>query len=122
MVPLAEGEVVGIVRGRDLDRAGAELAAHPVVENDGNLAIHQRQAQLFAVQMQVALVLGMNGDGDVAEHGLGARGGDGHKLAGVLAVVAEDGIAISQRWPFCSSWTTSRSLMAVWQRGHQLTM
>ena len=43
--------------------------------------------------MQVALVFRMNGDGGVAEHGLGARGGDGEKLAGVLAVIAEDGVA-----------------------------
>ena len=93
MVPLAEREVVGIVRGRHLHRAGAELAADPLVEHDGNLAIHQRQAQLFAVQMQVALVLGMNGHGHVAEHGFGARRGDGQELAGVLAVVAENGIA-----------------------------
>ena len=83
---LAEGEVVGIVRGRDFDRAGAEVAADPLVENDGNLAVHQRQAQLLAVQMQVALVFRMNGDGDVAEHGLGARGGDGEKLASIFAV------------------------------------
>jgi hypothetical protein len=34
--------------------------------------------------MQVALVFGMNGDGGVAEHGFGARGGDGQKLAGSL--------------------------------------
>ncbi len=63
------------------------------IEDDGNLAIHQRQAQLFAVEMQVALVLGMNGDGRVAEHGFGARGGNGDELAGLFAAVAEDGIA-----------------------------
>jgi hypothetical protein len=84
MMALAEGEVVGIVRGRHLHRAGAELAADPLVEDDGNLAAHQRQAQLFAVQMQVALVLGMNGHGRVAEHGLRARGRNGQKLAGSL--------------------------------------
>ena len=93
MMPLAEREVVGIVRRRHLHRAGAELAAHPLVENDGDLAVHQRQAQLFAVQMQVALVLGMNGNGHVAEHGLGARRGDRHKLAGIFAVRAEDRVA-----------------------------
>ena len=86
-------EVVGIVRGRDLHRAGAELAAHPGVDHDGNLAIHQRQPQLFAVQVQVALVLGMNGDGRVAEHGLRARRRHGNELAGFFAAVAEHGIA-----------------------------
>ena len=93
MVALAEGEVVGIVRGRDLDGAGAEVAADPGVDNDGNLAIHERQAQLFAVEMEVALVLGMNGHGGVAEHGLGARRGNGNELAGLFAAVAEDGVA-----------------------------
>ena len=49
----------------------------------------ERQAQLFAVEMEVALVFGMNGDGRVAEHGFRARGGDGEKLAGILAIGAE---------------------------------
>ena len=56
MMPLAEREVIGIVRGRDFDGAGAEVAADPLVEHDGNLAIQERQAQLFAVEMEVALV------------------------------------------------------------------
>ena len=74
---LAEGKVVGVVRRSHLHRAGAEVAADPLVEDDGNLAVHQRQAQFLAVQMQIALVLGMNGHGHVAEHGFGARRGDG---------------------------------------------
>ena len=93
MVPLADGEVVGIVRGSHLHRTSAEFAANPRVDDDGDLAIHQRQAQLFAVQMQVALVLGMNGNGGIAEHGFRARGGDGDELAGRVAAVAEHGIA-----------------------------
>ena len=93
MMALAQGKVVGIVRGRHLDRAGAEVAADPLVENDGDFAADERQAQLFAVQMQVALVLGMNGHGHVAEHGLGARGGHRQKLAGLLAVVVVHRVA-----------------------------
>ena len=95
-------EVVGIVRGRDFDRAGAEFAADPGIDDDGDFAIHERQAQLFAVEMQVALVLGMNGDGGVAEHGFGARGCDGEELAGSLPPSPRTGYLISQRWPFCS--------------------
>ena len=34
-----------------------------------------------AVQVAVALVLGMHGDAGVAEHGLGPGGGDGDELA-----------------------------------------
>ncbi len=38
MVPLAEGEVVGVVGGRHLDRASAEVAADPFVKHDGDFA------------------------------------------------------------------------------------
>ena len=38
-VALADGEVVGVVRGRDLDRAGAELGLRPVVGEDGDFAV-----------------------------------------------------------------------------------
>jgi hypothetical protein len=38
VVALAEGEVVGVVRGRDFDGSGAEVAADPFVEDDGDLA------------------------------------------------------------------------------------
>ena len=85
-MPLAQRKVVRVVRRRHLHRAGAELAAHPLVENDGNLALHQRQAQLLPVQMQVALVLGMNRHGHIAQHRLGARRRHGQKLAAVLAI------------------------------------
>ena len=43
IVTLARFEVVGIVRGRDLHRARAELRIGHVVEHDRNLAIRQRQ-------------------------------------------------------------------------------
>ena len=66
VMALAEGEVVGIVGGGDLDRAGAEVAADPLVEDDGDLAIHERQQELFAMEMPVALVLGVDGYGYVA--------------------------------------------------------
>src|SRR5208337_5116371 len=43
--------------------------------------------------MQVALVLGMDGDRCIAEHGFGARCGYRDELAGFLAAVAEHGVA-----------------------------
>ena len=43
VVALAGFEVVGIVRRRDLHRARAESELGHVIENDRNLAIHQRQ-------------------------------------------------------------------------------
>ena len=39
VVALADGEVVGVVRGRDLDGAGAELGVGPVVGEDGDFAV-----------------------------------------------------------------------------------
>ena len=39
VVALADGEVVGVVGGRDLDGAGAELGFGPVVGEDGDLAV-----------------------------------------------------------------------------------
>src|SRR5262245_23912812 len=44
-------EIVWIVRGCYLDDAGPELRVHNLVENDGNLAIHQRQLDSLAAQV-----------------------------------------------------------------------
>ncbi len=43
VVAFAGFEIVGIVRGRDLDGAGSELGVGHFVENDGDLAIRKRQ-------------------------------------------------------------------------------
>ena len=48
IVALAGFEIVGIVRGRDLHRAGAEPEIGHLVEHDGNVAIRQRQPHRFA--------------------------------------------------------------------------
>ena len=40
-------KVVGIVRGRNFHRAGAEFAIHHFVADDRNLAIHERQDRDF---------------------------------------------------------------------------
>ena len=89
VVALAGFEIVGVVRGGDFDHAGAEFGVGEIVEDDGDLAIHQRQLDGLAVQVEVARVLGVDGDGGVAEHGFGARGGDGEVAAGH----AVDGVA-----------------------------
>ncbi len=56
IVPLAGFEIVRIVRGRHLHDAGAELRIGERIENDRNLAIHQRQDDGLAVQVGVAFV------------------------------------------------------------------
>ena len=75
-MPLAQGKIVGVVRRCDLHRAGTELAAHPAVGHDGDLPSGQGQAQLLPCRCCIALIVGMNGNGDVAQHGLGPRGRD----------------------------------------------
>ena len=44
--------------------------------------------QLLANELLVALVLRVNGNGDVAQHGLWTRGGDHDLVGGRLAVAA----------------------------------
>src|SRR5207248_1949372 len=85
----ASFKIVEIVRGGELHDTGAELRVGEIVEDDGNLAVHQRQRDGAAVQVRVARVLRVDGDGRVAEHGLGARGGHGE--IGIGQVV--DGVA-----------------------------
>ena len=74
VVAPAEFEVVEVVGRRDLDRAAAELLVDIFVGDDRDLAVHQRQQHLFADQVGVAFVLGMHGDGGIAEHRLGTGG------------------------------------------------
>jgi hypothetical protein len=49
-VALADGVVVGVVRRRDLDHAGAEGAVDVVVGDDRDLAVAQRQLHALADQ------------------------------------------------------------------------
>jgi len=76
-VPLADREVVEVVRRGDLDAAGAEGGVDVLVGNDRNVPVAQRQAHGLADQVPVALVVRVHRDGAVAEQGFRARGGDG---------------------------------------------
>jgi hypothetical protein len=89
VVALARFEVVGIVRGGDLDHAGAELGVGQIVENDRNLAIHQRRRDGVAVHIGVAWVAHIDSDGGVAKHGFGARCGDGEKTVRAIHRIAD---------------------------------
>ncbi len=82
-------EVVEVVGGRDLHRPGALLGVGVLVAHDGDQTAGERQSDLAADQGLVALILGMDRHGSVAEHGLWPRGGD-HD---VLVVGPIDGIA-----------------------------
>ena len=68
-------KVVGVVRGRHLDAAGAEIHLHVVVGHDGDLAVHERKDAGLSHQMRVAFVVRVHGHAGIAHHGLRAGGG-----------------------------------------------
>ena len=88
-VPLADLEVERVVRRGDLHRPRAEVGIHGVVRHHGNLPAHHRQQHLAADQVPVPLVLRMHRDGRVAQHRLGAGGGDGEMAAAVGERIAQ---------------------------------
>ena len=84
----ADLEVVGVVPGRDLQRAGAELGLDVLVGDDLQAAADDRQDRGLPHQPRVAVVVRVHGDRGVAEHRLGAHGGDGDRaVAGRQRVV-----------------------------------
>ena len=88
VVPAADLEVVRVVRRGDLDRAGAELGSTCSSATTGIMRPDQRQLDLAADQVRVALVVGVHGDRGVAEHRLDPGGGHDD---GVVAVAVADG-------------------------------
>ena len=151
LVALADFEVVEVVRRRDLDRAGALLGIGIFVRDDRDLAADERQLHLRAGfdERRIALILGMHGNAGVAQHRLGPRRGDDdvvlvvarhllrQRIAEIVHVPARVfGEHLGQRLrierlrplafahlnvPCFSICTTSRSEIAVWNFGSQLT-
>ena len=89
IVTLAHLEVVRVVAGRYLYAARAEFAVDIFVGDDRYLSAHEREDGKFADERSESLILGMNGDGSVSEHCLGARRCHGD----IFAVASLDGIA-----------------------------
>ena len=69
-------EVVGVMRRRDLQRAGPELGLDVVVGDDLQSAPDERQDRRLADQAPVAVVVGMDRDRRVGEHRLRPHGRD----------------------------------------------
>ena len=63
----ADLEVGRVVAGRDLERAGAELRLDARVGDHRHGPLDVRDEHLLADRVAVALVVGMDGDGDVGE-------------------------------------------------------
>ena len=88
-VALADCMVVGVVRRRHLDDAGAELAVDVGVGDHRDRALGERQPHAPADEGAVAFVVGMHHHRGVAEHGLGARRGHDQRAAAVLERIAD---------------------------------
>ena len=72
---------------------------------------------MLADEVGEAGVVRVDGDGGVAEHGLGAGGGDDDDLVGALDGVAQ----VPEGAVDLDAFPTSRSEMADWNFGSQLT-
>ncbi len=87
-VALADLEVVGVVRGGDLQLAGAEVHLHVLVRDDRQMPSDERQDRGATDELAVALVLGVDRHRGVPQHRLRAHRRDRHG-APVLEVVAD---------------------------------
>ena len=76
--------VIGVMAGRHFDSARAEAKLNILVGNDGELSADQRQDGVLADKVLIALVIGVNGNAGVAEHGLGTCGRDDELLVRIL--------------------------------------
>ncbi len=77
-------KVVGVVGGGDLDHTGALGHISVLVADDGDLLVQQGQDHMAAVQVGIAGVLAVDGNGGIAQHGLGTGGRQLQHLAGLL--------------------------------------
>ena len=66
VVALADLKVVGVVGGGDLHDASALFHVGVLVADDGDFTAQQRQHHMTAVQVLVARVLGVDGNGSIA--------------------------------------------------------
>ena len=76
VVGLTHGVVVGVVGRGDLDEAGAKVGIDVPILKDGNLAVDDGELDGLTHEGGLLGILRGDGDARVAEHGLGARGGD----------------------------------------------
>ncbi len=87
--PLPHLVIVEIVRGRQLDAAGAKGRVGELVGDERDLAARERQRQFLSGEPAVSLVAGMEGDGHVAEHRFGPRRRDRDMTLAVREGIAD---------------------------------
>lgn len=82
VVGLTHGVIVGVVGRSNLNEAGTEVGVDMPILKDGNLAIDDGELDGLTHEGGLLGILRGNGDARVAEHGLGARGGDDDVVLG----------------------------------------
>ena len=87
-MPLADLEIVKIVRRGDFHRPGALLRVGIFVGDDGNAALGERQDDMPAHHVLVAFIRRIHRDRGIAQHRLGTRGRD-DDLAAALNRIAD---------------------------------
>ena len=76
VVGLTHGVVIGVVGRGDLDKARAKVGVDMPILKDGDLAVDDGELDGLTHEGGLLGVLRGDGNARVAEHGLGARGGD----------------------------------------------
>ena len=76
VVGLTHGVIVGVVSRGDLDKAGAKVGVDVPILKDGDLAVDDGELDGLAHKGGLLGVLRGDGNARIAEHGLGACGGD----------------------------------------------
>ena len=93
-MPATDLVVVAIVGRGDLEGAGAEIHLHVVVVDHRDGAAGERQTDADSGQVAVALVVGMDRDAGIAEHGLGPGGGH-HDVTGAVGIGIADMVKLA---------------------------
>jgi len=91
---LADGEVIGVVAGRDLECASAEFHVHVGVVDDRDGAFEHGHQACAADQVPITLVVRMHGHRGVTQDGLGTCGchRDVTLARAILEVSASNGV------------------------------
>mmetsp|Transcript_15190 Transcript_15190/g.16897 ORF Transcript_15190/g.16897 Transcript_15190/m.16897 type:complete len:238 (-) Transcript_15190:959-1672(-) len=86
-------EIVGVMSGGDLDSSGTEFGVDQFVIGDNNhLSVGSiRMDKLLTDQMSVSLILRMDGDGDITQHGFQTGSGNNDFFVTVLNLVGKLG-------------------------------
>ena len=88
-VALTNGEIIGVMGGRHLDAAGAELSVDMLIGHDRDLTAHQRQGEGLTHQGLVARIGRIDRHTGVSEQRLRAGGGHLEMAAAIAEGVTE---------------------------------